>query len=130
MKILLITFVFLLTTVVGCSSKLKKDNASAQSANANLPVKNESSSPSNNSTTADSKQPISDNKSLKELTCTRDSESRSLKVEESAPKGCKLMYSNFNPKQPVAWSSNGHKHCETVMERIKDKLEAASFKCQ
>jgi hypothetical protein len=130
MKILLITFVFLLTSIVGCSSKSKKENATAQQVNANLPAKTESVPSAKDSSVVASKSTINESTSMKALTCNRDSESRNLSIVEVSPKGCQLIYSKFSPKKPVAWSPNGHKHCESVMARIKSKLEAANFKCQ
>lgn len=130
MKILLICFGFLLTSVVGCSSKSTKEKNSAHIANENLLPKKESESLPNKAAELDSNKAASANQSVKSIVCKRDSETRSLNIEEVSPKGCQLIYSNFNPTKPVAWSSKGNKHCESVMDRIKGKLETANFKCQ
>lgn len=130
MKILLICFVFLLTSVVGCSSKSTKEKNSEHSQNDKIPSKNESQPLPNKAAEADSKKAPTANQSVKSVVCKRDSETRNLSIEEVSPKGCQLIYSNFNPTKPVAWSSKGNKHCESVMDRIKGKLETANFKCQ
>lgn len=129
MKILLITFVLVLTSLVGCSSKSTKDNSSTHVPSPNLLPPKDVPLP-NNSNPTDSKSATSPNKSMKALECKRNSETRSLSIEEVSPKGCQLIYSHFNPKKPIAWSSKGLNHCESVLERIKGKLEAAQFKCQ
>lgn len=127
MKILLIAFI-LLTGVIGCSSKSKKETATVQTPSPSAIPPKETQPLPNNSAAVDTKSATS--KVLKETTCKRDSEIRNLSIEEVSPKGCQLMYSNFNPKKPVAWSSKSSEHCESVMERIKGKLEAANYKCQ
>ncbi len=61
------------------------------------------------------------------LTCQRDQESRSIKIESTQPKGCRLLYPNGQTS--VASSSIGNQHCENVRNRIREKLEVAGFKC-
>jgi len=64
-----------------------------------------------------------------ELACKLDQEIRTLKVEGSQPKGCKLFYSNYSSKDAVAWSHIGNNYCEQVRDQIRGKLEEAGFKC-
>ena len=63
-----------------------------------------------------------------EMLCERAKESRSLRLEDVQPKGCKLWYSNHG-SEPVAWSDVGPTHCEQVRDRIRTNLESAGFKC-
>jgi hypothetical protein len=64
-----------------------------------------------------------------DIACKLGSETRTLKIESSQPKGCKLFYSTFNEKEPVAWSHLGPTHCNQVRDRIQAKLEDGGFKC-
>lgn len=64
-----------------------------------------------------------------DLACTRGSESRTLKVELTEPKGCKVWYPGTGAADPVAWSTTGVSHCENVSKKIRGNLEAAGFTC-
>jgi hypothetical protein len=62
------------------------------------------------------------------ILCIAGQDSRTMEIEKSAP-GCKLKYSKFSDKDPVAWSFKGPHHCETVRNQIRNTLESAGFKC-
>ncbi len=64
-----------------------------------------------------------------DVACKLGNETRTLKIENSQPSGCKLFYSNFSDKDPVAWSFFGRNHCDQTRDRIQAKLEAANYKC-
>jgi 1,4-alpha-glucan branching enzyme len=62
-----------------------------------------------------------------ELKCSLGKESRVLKLEASAPKGCKL--SDSAKKDLIATSSSSKEHCEKIREKVRGKLESAGYKC-
>lgn len=64
-----------------------------------------------------------------DIACKLGSETRMLRIENSQPKGCKLFYSNFSDKDPVASSALGRKHCDQKRDRIQAKLEDGGYKC-
>jgi hypothetical protein len=64
-----------------------------------------------------------------EIVCERGSEKRTLHIEAVEPKGCKLWYSQFSTKDPVASSHIANTHCEKVQATIRGRLEEAKFTC-
>lgn len=64
-----------------------------------------------------------------EVTCERGKENRTLRIETVQPKGCKLWYSQYGTKDPVASSKIANTHCEKVRTAIRGHLENAHFKC-
>lgn len=62
--------------------------------------------------------------------CKRDSDVREVYIEPVSPLGCKLWYSNIKTGNPVASSTKGLTHCETVNQKIRSNLETAGFKCE
>lgn len=106
--------------VFGCSTSKKKPVDQA------APVSTQQvTSTSQNQTTL----PVQGDLQKTELVCKMDGDVRTLKVEDSQPKGCKLFYSNYSSKDPVAWSHMANSHCEQVRDRIYGKLQEAGFKC-
>lgn len=61
--------------------------------------------------------------------CSGNGEVRSLHIELTAPKGCKLWYSSFSETEPIAQSKNGLSYCEKVNKNIRHNLESAGYIC-
>jgi len=112
--------------ILGCSNPQKKqtDPASPTGAPAQQLV-----TPSTATQSGQMATPAKVEVQKNELACKRDQETRTLKVEGSQSKGCKLFYSNYSSKDAIAWSHMGNIHCEQVRDRIRGKLEEAGFKC-
>lgn len=108
--------------IFGCSSQQKKQSDMASSA----PTQQVTTAAQVGQPGASAKAEL---QKKDELACKRDQETRTLKLEGSQPKGCKLFYSNHSSKDPVAWSDVAKTHCEQVRDRIRGKLEEAGFKC-
>ncbi|MGE0763008.1 MAG: hypothetical protein AB7N80_07000 [Bdellovibrionales bacterium] len=104
--------------IVACSSKQKNSPAAP---------KQTASTPSANSQTLPDKAKAESTKD--EITCSRNQESRTLRIENPQPKGCLLYYSNHSSTDPVASSSLAKVHCENVRDKIQQKLEEAGFQC-
>ncbi|MBS1970063.1 MAG: hypothetical protein JSU04_07130 [Bdellovibrionales bacterium] len=64
-----------------------------------------------------------------EIVCERGQEKRTLYIEAVEPKGCKLWYSHYSTKDPVASSKIANTHCEKVQTIIRGHLEEAKFNC-
>lgn len=108
---------------VGCASKTKQAEmttaAPAAATTGKAPANATPAGPAPGAQAADKDQ----------LACTRGQESRTVKIERLTPKGCKVWYSSFGTTDPVAWSTQGGAHCESVSKKIQGNLEAAGFAC-
>ncbi len=64
------------------------------------------------------------------MTCKGGSDdSRTLEIAAEGS-GCKVDYTKAGGTQTVANAANDIGYCTQVRDRIKDKLEAAGFKCE
>ncbi|MCB0422608.1 MAG: hypothetical protein KDD61_16520 [Bdellovibrionales bacterium] len=61
--------------------------------------------------------------------CKLEKDERSIQIDP-IDKGCTVMYTKFGDKKEVASSKWGMNHCQTVKDRIVQKLSDAGFKCQ
>ncbi len=62
------------------------------------------------------------------ITCANATETRTLSI---APKdgGCELMYEKNEKLNVVASSANGTAHCEKALDKIRNTLKSAGWKC-
>ncbi|NJL24398.1 MAG: hypothetical protein HC902_03995 [Calothrix sp. SM1_5_4] len=115
---------------VGCSTgKKTADKTAAQNvvAPAQAPATATASTTATQPPDAKSKPAKSEEKPV--MTCARGSETRTIRIEDVQPKGCKLWYSTRSETEPTATSSIGPDHCNQVRDRIRQNLESAGFAC-
>lgn len=62
------------------------------------------------------------------ITCANATETRTLSI---APKegGCELMYEKNEKLNVAASSANGTAHCEKALDKIRNALKSAGWKC-
>lgn len=109
----------LIALVIGCSSSQKSKVETPPASPTPAPV----ASPT------PAAAPKKEEPKQGELTCARGKESRTLRIEAVSPKGCKLWYSHYSTKDPVASSQIADTHCKKVHDIIRGRLEGAGFKC-
>lgn len=63
------------------------------------------------------------------VTCEKQADKRILEVR-AKDKGCELAYTKNGQEAVVASSHSGPTHCQTSLDKIKGKLEAAGFTCK
>lgn len=63
------------------------------------------------------------------VVCKFETEERKLEVANQGA-GCVVNYTKSGKTNAVASALNGRTHCETVLARIRKKLEDAGYHCQ
>lgn len=61
--------------------------------------------------------------------CSVAGDERLLEVRAQG-KGCELAYTKGGNEGIVASSANGSEHCQSVQQKIKERLSGAGFTCQ
>lgn len=122
MKSIILLIVF--TLLSGCSSSTKKEDPNSNQ------IEKKINAPSNNATISSAENIKKISAPQNEIICSRSLTKRTLLISESAPKGCKLFYSNFSSKKPVAWSSSSIKHCTQTREKIQTALKNTGYACE
>lgn len=107
--------------MAGCASKKKVEEAA--------PAPAAQGKKATGAATKAATKAVSDMKTSTETSCKSGSDTRVLAVKV-AGSGCELHYTKFGETNSVASSQNGTEYCQSVLERIKGKLEGAGFTCQ
>ncbi|MBX3022499.1 MAG: hypothetical protein KF799_12575 [Bdellovibrionales bacterium] len=124
MRITTVFIAVLAAISVGCASASKTASTTPNVATPAVPAKASLAVPA----PAKPAPALVDDKA--KYACLRGQETRSVKIEMTAPKGCKVFYSTHGNTDPVAWSTTGTSHCESVSSKIRTNLESAGFKCE
>lgn len=111
----------------GCASQKKKDEAN-KAATTTKEVKADAKGMTKKAETK-VKEAAAATASATKVECKNGGDVRILEVR-SKDKGCETAYTKAGQENVVGSSQNGTAHCEGIMNRIKDKLLAASFKCE
>lgn len=117
----------------GCASKKKSDQATTTPAAAATATADKAKADMKNAT-KDAKAMAKDattaaTAAAEKVECKLGGETRLLEIR-GKDKGCELAYTKAGQENVVASSMNGNTHCETVSNRIKDKLTEAGFTCK
>jgi len=113
-----------------CSSAQKKADTTKQAPPA-------SSTASQPTQTADAKSTKASHKKKAKaadtagaaLSCSQGSDQRTASIKKKDA-GCEVEYFKLGQSKVVASSSEGTKHCEDVVAKIKRNLASAGFTCQ
>jgi hypothetical protein len=124
-KIVFVTGLSLFFLATACSSKTKKDAAGAPPAKATTA-----------GTAATKAAPVAPKKELppiqqkpNEIKCVSGKDERIISVQ-SLGQGCQVVYTKHTEISPIANSAKSMDHCDSVAGQVREKLEAAGFKCQ
>lgn len=104
---------------VGCSSANKKTDAPAE-------AKAAASKTETALKTTDKK--VDGNTASAKIECSFKEDHRALEVR-AKDKGCELAYTKGGQENVVASSSHGNGHCQSALNKIKERLTGAGFTC-
>lgn len=63
------------------------------------------------------------------MTCSLSGDERVIEVVKKNDSECEVHYTKFGTTSKIAEAQNGADYCDTVRDKVKGNLEAASFEC-